>query len=94
MTFLVADAEGRLLPLLVAGSDGGRLRLRETEHCRRMADERDAVRLYARATPALHLAVRGLPLVRGEEEWAEAHWSCDIGEPEGKIGCGRGSGRG
>lgn len=87
--FLVTDAEGRLVPLLVAGSDGGRLRLRETEQYRRMADERDAVRLYARATLALHLAGRGRPLVRGEEEWAKAQWSCDIGEPEGlayKIG--------
>lgn len=89
VTFLVADAEGQLVPLLVAGSDGGRLRLRESEWYRRMADERDAVRIYARATLALHLAVRGRPLVRGEEEWARAHWSCDIGEPEGlayKIG--------
>ncbi|MGW3724028.1 GNAT family N-acetyltransferase [Streptomyces sp. NPDC000851] len=89
VTFLVADTEGQLVPLLVAGSDGGRLRLRETERYRRMREERDAVRVYARSTLALHLAVRGRPLVRGEEEWAKAHWSCDIGEPEGlayKIG--------
>ncbi|MBT2676816.1 hypothetical protein J7E95_39745 [Streptomyces sp. ISL-14] len=42
MTFLVAGADGE--PLLVAGHDGGRLRLRETEQYRRMADERDALR--------------------------------------------------
>jgi hypothetical protein len=38
---------------------------------------------------ALHLAVRGLPLVRGETEAARADRWCDIGEPEGlayKIG--------
>ncbi|MET9967543.1 GNAT family N-acetyltransferase [Streptomyces sp. NPDC006356] len=58
-------------------------RLRETEEYRRRAKERDAVRLYARVTLALHLAVRRLPLVRGQEEWARAPWSCDIGEPEG-----------
>ncbi|WP_164904781.1 GNAT family N-acetyltransferase [Streptomyces cyaneus] len=89
VTFLVACADGESIPLLVAGNDGGRLRLRETEQYRRMRDERDAVRVYARATLALHLAVRGRPLVRGEEEWTKAHWSCDIGEPEGlayKIG--------
>ncbi|WP_179382082.1 GNAT family N-acetyltransferase [Streptomyces sp. SA15] len=89
LTFLVADAEGRFVPFLVAGSDDGRLRLRETEEYRCGADRRDSVRLYARSTLALHLAVRGRPLVRGEEEWAKAHWSCDIGDPEGlayKIG--------
>lgn len=101
LTFLIADSEGpgegptsgdgatAMVPLLVAGNAGGRLRLRETERYQRMRDERDAVRLYARSTLALHLAVRGWPLVRGEEEWSEAAWSCDIGEPEGlayKIG--------
>jgi GNAT superfamily N-acetyltransferase len=90
VTFLVADPTEEMVPLLVAGSDGeGRLRLRETEQYRRMRDERRAVGLYARSTLALHLAVRGRPLVRGEEEWAKAHWWCDIGEPEGlayKIG--------
>jgi hypothetical protein len=100
LTFLIADSEGpgagctdggstAMVPLLVAGNAGGRLRLREPERYRRMRDERDVVRLYARSTLALHLAVRGWPLVRGEEEWSEAAWSCDIGEPEGlayKIG--------
>lgn len=80
-----------MVPLLVAGNEGGWLRLRKTEAhgqlAGRMPDERDAVRLrlYARSTLAVHLAVRGRPLVRGEEEWAEARqgqW-CDIGEPEG-----------
>lgn len=89
LTFLATDSVGAMAPLLVAGSAGGRLYLRETEQYRRMADERDAVRLYARSTLALHLATRGRPLVRGEEERARAHWSGDIGEPEGlayKIG--------
>jgi GNAT superfamily N-acetyltransferase len=92
VTFLTAagpDDDTEMVPLLVAGWDGGRLRLRETEQYRRTVDERDVVRLYARSTLALHLAVRGLPLVRGEEERDRAHRWCDIGEPEGlayKIG--------
>jgi GNAT superfamily N-acetyltransferase len=76
-------------PMLVAGDDGRRLLLRETAGYRRIAGRRDVLGLYARFTLALHLAVRGRPLVRGEEEWARAGWSCDIGEPEGlayKIG--------
>ena len=74
LTFSAAVGGDALVPLLVAGSEGGRLRLRETEERVRPADERDAVRLrfYARSTLALHLAVRGRPLVRGEEEWAGA----------------------
>ncbi|WP_282701992.1 GNAT family N-acetyltransferase [Streptomyces sp. CC219B] len=83
VTFLVADGEGELVPLLVAGSGGGRLRLKETEWYGRMTEEGGAVGVYVRATLALHLAVRGRPLVRGKEEWARAHWSGDIGEPEG-----------
>lgn len=97
LTFLVAagpatPASGsrEMVPLLVAGSEGGRLRLRETdEGCALMWDQRDAVRLYARSTLALHLAVRGRPLIRGEAEWAEADGWGDFGEPEGlayKIG--------
>ncbi|MEW2394867.1 GNAT family N-acetyltransferase [Streptomyces sp. NPDC046862] len=82
LTFLVDGAQG-LVPLLVAGSDDGRLRLRETEEYRRMVDDRGAVRMYARSTLALHLAMRGWPLVRGEKEGAEAGRWCDIGEPEG-----------
>lgn len=90
LTFLVDGPRG-MVPLLVAGSHGGRmrLRLRETGQYRRMADDRDAVRLYARSTLALHLATLGRPLVRGEAERAKAHRWCDIGEPEGlayKIG--------
>ncbi|MER5788668.1 hypothetical protein [Streptomyces sp. NPDC001980] len=54
------------MPLLVAGSDGGRLSLRETGRYGRAADRCDAVRLYALSTLALHLAVCGRPLVRGE----------------------------
>lgn len=89
LTFLVADpdlrAPGVMVPLLVADTVDGRLRLRETEQYARTRDELNAVRFYARSTLALHLAVRGLPLVRGKEEWAEAvsgRW-CDIGDPEG-----------
>ncbi|MEU6355587.1 GNAT family N-acetyltransferase [Streptomyces sp. NPDC047072] len=83
LTFLVTDSEGRLVPLLVAGSDGGRLSLRESEEYGWTQDRFDAVRLYARSTLALHLAVRGRPLVRGTETRARAHDWCDIGEPEG-----------
>ncbi|NEC87037.1 GNAT family N-acetyltransferase [Streptomyces sp. SID12501] len=89
LTFLVADpdacAPGAMVPLLVADALDGRLRLRETEQYARTRDELNAVRYYARSTLALHLAVRGMPLVRGKEEWAEAvagRWR-DIGDPEG-----------
>ncbi|MFJ9586999.1 GNAT family N-acetyltransferase [Streptomyces acidicola] len=90
LTFLVDDPRG-MVPLLVAGSCDGRLRLRlrETEQYRHMANDRNAVRLYARSALALHLATRGRLLVRGEEERAGAHQWCDMGEPEGlayKIG--------
>ncbi|MDV9178169.1 GNAT family N-acetyltransferase [Streptomyces sp. W16] len=83
------DSGADLAPLLVAGDTDGRLVLRETEQYRHLPDRLDAVRRYARSTLALHLAVRGRPLVRGEEERDRAHRSCDIGEPEGlayKIG--------
>ncbi|MFF0016681.1 GNAT family N-acetyltransferase [Streptomyces sp. NPDC005374] len=83
LTLLVAGEEGRPVPVLTAGSSGGLLRLRESEEYRGTPDRLDAVRLYARSTLALHLAVRGRPLVRGESEWAGAHHWCDIGEPEG-----------
>ncbi|WP_405879076.1 GNAT family N-acetyltransferase [Streptomyces sp. NBC_01136] len=85
LTFLVAGSGGsaQWVPLLVAGDQGGRLRLRETAEYAGLPDERAAVRLYARSTLALHLAVRGRPLIRGEEEWADAGDWCDIGEPEG-----------
>ncbi|MGW0707639.1 GNAT family N-acetyltransferase [Streptomyces sp. NPDC002643] len=86
---LTTGAATPMVPLLVAGGHSGRLRLRETERYRKMPDRRDAVRLYARSTLALHLAVRGRPLVRGDEEAARADRWCDIGEPEGlayKIG--------
>ncbi|MEU9448387.1 GNAT family N-acetyltransferase [Streptomyces sp. NPDC048277] len=91
LVFLVRGEEEGSEPmaLLSAGVDGKRLRLRETEAYRRLSERRDAMRLYALSTLALHLAVRGRPLVRGEEEWARAERSCDIGEPEGlayKIG--------
>ncbi|MBW8739615.1 MAG: GNAT family N-acetyltransferase [Streptomyces turgidiscabies] len=89
LTFLIAAPDvrtpGAMVPLLVADAVAGRLRLRETEQYARIRDELNAVQHYARSTLALHLAVRGLPLVRGEEEWAEAlagRW-CDIGDPEG-----------
>jgi GNAT superfamily N-acetyltransferase len=98
LTFLVskaaatgADADrcADMVPLLVAGSEHGRLRLREVGQGERPANRFDAVRFYARSTLALHLAVRGRPLVRGKEEWARAGRWCDIGDPEGlayKIG--------
>lgn len=89
LTFLMAEPDvrtpGAMVPLLVADAVDGRLRLRETEQYARIREELGAVRHYARSTLALHLAVRGMPLVRGEEEWAEAvagRW-CDIGDPEG-----------
>ncbi|MFI1352081.1 GNAT family N-acetyltransferase [Streptomyces sp. NPDC020898] len=91
LTFLVTGREpeqreaGVMVPLLVADAVDGRLRLRETEQYSRIGNERNVVRHYARSTLALHLAVRGRPLVRGEEEWTKAvagGW-CDIGEPEG-----------
>jgi GNAT superfamily N-acetyltransferase len=89
LTFTVTGSRGEAVPLLVADSADGRLRLRETEQYRSLPDEHGAVRLYARSTLALHLALRGRPLVRGEAEWADARRWCDIGEPEGlayKIG--------
>lgn len=86
LVFLVSPLDGSAgdpVPLLAAGEAKGRLVLRETEHYRHAADRCAEVQLYARSTLALHLAVRGRPLVRGEEEWEKAHLSCDIGEPEG-----------
>ncbi|MEU6142243.1 hypothetical protein ABZ848_17965 [Streptomyces sp. NPDC047081] len=59
LTFSTRGPDAEAVPLLVAGRAGGRLLLRETEQYGRTADERDAVRLYARATLALHLAARG-----------------------------------
>ncbi|WP_432136042.1 GNAT family N-acetyltransferase [Streptomyces sp. bgisy154] len=88
MTLLVergaGTADSSWMPYLVAGRHGPWLRLRETEEYRYFSDPRDLVGLYARSTLALHLAVRGWPLVRGEEQRARAAaWSCGIGEPEG-----------
>ncbi|MGW2646049.1 GNAT family N-acetyltransferase [Streptomyces sp. NPDC001393] len=78
---LTLSVEGE--PLLIAGDDGRRLLLRETDGYRRIAGRGEVMGVYARSTLALHLAVRGRPLVRGAEQWARAGWSCDIGEPEG-----------
>jgi hypothetical protein len=86
LVFLVSPLDGSAgdpVPLLAAGEAEGRLVLRETGHYRRMAERCAEVQLYARSTSALHLAVRGRPLVRGEEEWERARLSCDVGEPEG-----------
>ena len=99
LMFLVASEEAssaasttgseEMSTLLVGGANGHRLRLRETDAYRRLAERRSSLELYALSPLALHLAVRGRPLVRGEEEWAKATGWCDIGEPEGlayKIG--------
>ncbi|WP_306322281.1 MULTISPECIES: GNAT family N-acetyltransferase [unclassified Streptomyces] len=74
-------------PLLVAGrsQDGKWLRLTESEAYARVtaAQPRAVMPVYAHATLALHLAVRGRPLVREEEaEWVH-RWSGDTGGPEG-----------
>ncbi|NEB01531.1 GNAT family N-acetyltransferase [Streptomyces sp. SID13726] len=61
LALLVAGAGGRLVPVLFAGRAGGRLCLRESAEYRRTPDRIDAVRLYARPTLVLHLAVREGP---------------------------------
>ncbi|MGW3287874.1 GNAT family N-acetyltransferase [Streptomyces sp. NPDC001002] len=101
LTFLVAGVAGddgpsttstepeEMNTLLVGSTDGHRLRLHKTDAYRRLSERRSTLELYALSTLALHLAVRGRPLVRGEKEWAKATGWCDIGEPEGlayKIG--------
>lgn len=84
LVFLVREGSA-MVPLLVAGRGGGRLRLRRTRWYRAM-EEREphgATPFYAMTTLALHLAVRGRPLVRDEASWAQAPQWSDIGEPEG-----------
>jgi GNAT superfamily N-acetyltransferase len=64
--------------LLLAERDGEWLRLRETDLHRRIEEEQElhsGMLFHAQATFALHLAVRGWPLVR--------RVGCDIGGPEG-----------
>ncbi len=77
--------DGQWVPLLVAGRSGGRLVLRQVEPPGRRGERAGGadLRFSAVATFALHLAVRGRPLVRGPEEWERAPESCDVGEPEG-----------
>lgn len=85
LVFLVEEERSGFTPLLVARRERQWLRLRETEASRRMeaSDAGSWVHGYARSTFALQLAVRGWPLVRSSESWAQAwRWS-DIGEPEG-----------
>jgi hypothetical protein len=78
--------EGRVLtPLLSARRERSWLRLEEMQAYRRLAADRPGrwVDGYARSTLAVHLAVRGWPLVRSAESWAQAWQWSDIGEPEG-----------
>ncbi|GAB3277773.1 hypothetical protein GCM10027589_03670 [Actinocorallia lasiicapitis] len=89
--YRVIDAEGALTfeipdgPLLVARRQGDSLSLTETPLHRRLqaARPRSALPIYALTTFSVHLAVRGHPLIRSPEHWAEARAHCDLGAPEG-----------
>ncbi|MFJ3792528.1 GNAT family N-acetyltransferase [Kitasatospora sp. NPDC090091] len=80
LVLAVADRLHGWVPLLAAGREGRWLRLDETAAYRQAGGW---VHGYARPTLALHLALAGLPLVRGPQWWAEAERWADIGEPEG-----------
>ncbi|GAA2811642.1 hypothetical protein GCM10010505_42230 [Kitasatospora aburaviensis] len=80
LVLAIADGPRGWVPLLAAGREGRWLRLDETAAYRQAGGW---VHGYARPTLALHLALAGLPLVRGPQWWAEAERWADIGEPEG-----------
>lgn len=69
--------DGIAAPLIVAERDGERLGWRQ------VGEDPPALRGPASQTFAVALAVRGFPLLRSPEAWAQRHASCDGGEPEG-----------
>jgi hypothetical protein len=70
-------------PILSAARDGDRLRWTELPAYAGRVEERAEIRHRAPGTFALALAVRGFPLIRSDERWAERHSWSDGGEPEG-----------
>ncbi|MFI6942037.1 GNAT family N-acetyltransferase [Streptomyces sp. NPDC050418] len=88
LVFAVAGTDGAMVPMLAArtggvGDGGPWLTMRETAQYADLQSEipRGVMPLYARATLALHLAVRGWPLVPKELAGKELTWSGDIGGP-------------
>jgi hypothetical protein len=69
--------DGVVEPLLVAEREGERLGWRQ------LSEGRSALLWPASQTFAVALAVRGFPLLRSPETWAQRHSWCDGGEPEG-----------
>ena len=71
--------------LITASVVEGRLVLTEHEAYARIETESRAIAWHIAPTLSIHLAVRGLPLVRGPEQEALAAegWWCDSGWPEG-----------
>jgi GNAT superfamily N-acetyltransferase len=74
---------GAFEPILSAARDGDRLRWTELPPYAERVEQRAELRHRAPGTFALALAVRGFPLIRSHERWAERHSWSDGGEPEG-----------
>lgn len=91
LAFVRPGKDGRRpLTLLRAGRSGDRLRWEDLRApgaaC---ADTATPPRLNVESTFALCLAMRGWPLIRSPEDWAQRDRWCDVGMPEGlaeKIG--------
>jgi GNAT superfamily N-acetyltransferase len=73
----------RFEPVLRAAKDGDRLLWTELPAYAKWIEERAEIRHRAPGTFALALALRGFPLIRSPERWAERHSWSDGGEPEG-----------
>jgi GNAT superfamily N-acetyltransferase len=71
------------VPILEAARHDDRLAWTELPAYADVVAERSEIRHRAPGTFALALAVRGFPLIRSAERWAERHTWSDGGEPEG-----------
>jgi GNAT superfamily N-acetyltransferase len=83
LTLSVDLGEG-MRALLVASNGGDTLGWTETEFYARLLETNQyTLLLRSQATLAVACAVRGWPLVRSAQHWADRCLSCDVGGPEG-----------
>ena len=82
-TLSVQMAEDTWTPIIDADNCGDSLGWFERVAFGSPTDDFSPVQYLAPGTFALHLALRGWPLVRSADHWAERHRWCDMGMPEG-----------
>jgi ribosomal protein S18 acetylase RimI-like enzyme len=82
-TFSAQANDGTWTPLFDAEHRGDTLGWFERDAVKTRSEELAAEHYLAPGTFALHLALRGWPLVRSVDDWARRYDWCDMGMPEG-----------